>query len=126
MTIVPNTTDVTEPDPKSPRQVLAAIALAELPMPHQIILWAPGEVSKEPCMKLDFRTMAEGEQWLTAHGGTPSRRWSDGSKRYHLDHDGGSILWLGWRLHCHASEALSPEPAPLDDETREQLRAVAS
>jgi hypothetical protein len=113
----------------SRRQVLAAIALADLPMPKRITL--SGEQ-----VSLDLDNITDLNAWLPFFGmakktvctqpythqvGPETGKTTTLANAYRHDTE-----WRGWEVHLNALDPVeAPEP-PLDVETRAQLAAVAA
>jgi hypothetical protein len=113
----------------SRRQVLAAIALANLPMPKRITL--SGEQ-----VSLDLDSVADLRTWLPFFGmtkktvhtqpythqvGPETGRTTTLANAYRHDTD-----WRGWHVHLNALDPVEMPDPPLDVETRAQLATIAA
>ncbi len=107
----------TNESPQSRRQVLAAIALADLPMPNEINF---NDVRRD-LLSLTFDGLADGETWARALGGYEPARVYNG-RRWLCQ---GQIRWHGWSVQLHASEPTAGDGSDLDAETAQALAAVA-
>lgn len=104
------------PERATPRQLLAAIALAELPMPESVLIHANGNLT------LGFQRLSDGIMWSTHLGVAAGMSTHDGSRWLRTAR---IPRWHGWLVHLHASEDLPDPEEPLDADTTAQLQAVA-
>lgn len=116
---------MTEPQPASRREVLAFIALQDLPMPDAIRLDYP----RTGNIAIDVATLASVGRWEAAFGGefwgrptviTPK----DGRPAYrsltrYLE------SWRGWNITIDADEPVKDAVDELDDSTTSRLRDIA-
>jgi hypothetical protein len=109
---------VSAQEPVSPRQILAAIALAvDLPMPTNIHLYPnPAAMgSTVPVVAIDLDTLADGRAWSSHLGGDDAIHVNDANGRVYLRP--GHMRWHGWSVQVHASEDRSEPVAVLDADT---------
>lgn len=106
------------PERRSPRMMLASIALLdELPVPSSVQF-----LPDKGILSLRFDRLVDGRAW-SMFLDAPSHTFVHDGVAY-LDHE--SIAWLGWFVLLHAYEPATPDPdAPVDESTRVHLAALA-
>lgn len=102
----------------TPRQLLAAIALAELPVPSRVS-FQQGRDGRPPLLSLDFLTVADGERW-TVHLDADEAAYLCSGRRW-LGSRGAR--WHGWTVVFHASDPVL-DGGDLDPATVADLQAV--
>ena len=105
---------MTEPQPASRREVLAFIALQDLPMPRVVTVYPT-------ILCLRFDSVADGQTWSRFFGGRTTTYLNKDGRTY-LDE--GVIKWRGYSVQLQASDKTAVD-AELDEDTTTALREIA-